>query len=126
MHYSTFKSEMQVHIFLKMLDKHRIMVYNTCIDNAYFEIYEFRYTHYLYIKTVYDEEGNDMRAQFITAAEVEKALGVSRSKAYQIIRTLNRELKAMGYITIAGKCPIQYFQRKFYGIQMGPDTAANG
>lgn len=67
-----------------------------------------------------------MRAQFITAAEVEKALGVSRSKAYQIIRTLNRELKAMGYITIAGKCPIQYFQRKFYGIQMGPENAANG
>lgn len=47
-----------------------------------------------------------MRTQFITAAEVEKALGVSRSKAYQIIRTLNKELKAMGYITIAGKCPI--------------------
>lgn len=48
-----------------------------------------------------------MRTQFITAAEVEKALGVSRSKAYQIIRTLNKELKAMGYITIAGKCPIR-------------------
>ena len=67
-----------------------------------------------------------MRAQFITAAEVEKALGVSRSKAYQIIRALNKELNAMGYITIAGKCPIQYFQQKFYGIQMGPDNAANG
>lgn len=25
------------------------MTYNICIDNAYFEIYEFRYTHYLYI-----------------------------------------------------------------------------
>lgn len=67
-----------------------------------------------------------MRTQFITAAEVEKALGVSRSKAYQIIRTLNKELKAMGYITIAGKCPIQYFQRKFYGMQMGSENAANG
>ena len=67
-----------------------------------------------------------MRAQFITAEEVEQALGVSRSKAYQIIRALNKELKAMGYITIAGKCPIQYFQQKFYGIQMGPDNAVNG
>ena len=67
-----------------------------------------------------------MRAQFITAAEVEKALGISRSKAYQIIRSLNKELKAMGYITIAGKCPIQYFQQKFYGIQMGTDNAVNG
>ena len=51
---------------------------------------------------------------------------VSRSKAYQIIRALNKELKAMGYITIAGKCPIQYFQQKFYGLQMGPDNAVNG
>ena len=67
-----------------------------------------------------------MRAQFITAVEVEQALGVSRSKAYQIIRALNKELKAMGYITIAGKCPIEYFQQKFYGIQMGPDNAVNG
>ena len=53
-----------------------------------------------------------MRAQFITAEEVEKALSISRSKAYQIIRSLNKELKEMGYITISGKCPIQYFQQK--------------
>ena len=66
-----------------------------------------------------------MRAQFITAAEVQKALGISRSKAYQIIRTLNKELKAMGYITIAGKCPIQYFQQKFYGMKMGLDKTVN-
>ena len=66
-----------------------------------------------------------MRAQFITAAEVQKALGISRSKAYQIIRTLNKELKAMGYITIAGKCPIQYFQQKFYGMKMGSDKTVN-
>ena len=67
-----------------------------------------------------------MRAQFITAEEVEKALGISRSKAYQIIRSLNKELKEMGYITISGKCPIQYFQQKFYGIQMGAENVAKG
>ena len=67
-----------------------------------------------------------MWAQFITAEEVEQALSVSRSKAYQIIRALNKELKAMGYITNAGKCPIQYFQQKFYGIQIGSDSAVNG
>lgn len=60
-----------------------------------------------------------MRAQFITANEVAEVMGISRTKAYQIVRSLNRELKEMGYITIAGKCPIQYFKQKFYGLQIG-------
>lgn len=42
-----------------------------------------------------------MRAQFITAEEVQQILSVSRSKSYQIIRDLNKELKSMGYHTIA-------------------------
>ena len=58
-----------------------------------------------------------MRAQFITAGEVAETLGVSRSKAYQIVRGMNRELKAQGYLTIAGKCPTEYFKQKFYGFQ---------
>lgn len=59
-----------------------------------------------------------MRAQFITADEVKDILGVSRSKAYQIVQAMNRELKSEGYITIAGKCPIQFFEQKFYGLQV--------
>ena len=64
-----------------------------------------------------------MRAQFVTAEEVQQVLGVSRSKAYQIIQAMNRELKGAGYITIAGKCPIQYFKQKFYGLKIegGPE-----
>ena len=31
---------------------------------------------------------------------------------------LNKELKAQGYLTVAGKCPIQYFKQKFYGFQI--------
>lgn len=62
-----------------------------------------------------------MRAQFITAGEVAEIMGVSRTKAYQIVRDMNKELKSMGYITIAGKCPIQYFQQKFYGLKVGGD-----
>lgn len=38
-----------------------------------------------------------MRAQFITATEVAEIMGISRSKAYQIVREMNRELKAQGY-----------------------------
>jgi sugar-specific transcriptional regulator TrmB len=63
-----------------------------------------------------------MRAQFITANEVAEVMGISRSKAYQIVRNLNKELKEMGYITVAGKCPIQFFKQKFYGLQIGGDA----
>ena len=59
-----------------------------------------------------------MKAQFITAEEVQQVLGVSRSKAYQIVQSLNRELKSKGYITVSGKCPLRYFNEKFYGLQM--------
>ncbi len=44
-----------------------------------------------------------MRSQFITASEVAEMLGISRSKSYQIVRDINKELKKKGYITIAGK-----------------------
>lgn len=59
-----------------------------------------------------------MKAQFITAEEVQQVVGVSRSKAYQIVQSLNRELKGKGYITVSGKCPLRYFNEKFYGLQM--------
>ena len=59
-----------------------------------------------------------MRAQFITASEVAEIMGISRSKAYQIVREMNRELKAQGYLTVAGKCPAQYLKQMFYGFQI--------
>ena len=58
-----------------------------------------------------------MKAQFITAEEVQQIIDVSRSKAYQIVQSLNRELKSKGYITVSGKCPLRYFNEKFYGLQ---------
>lgn len=60
-----------------------------------------------------------MKVQFITANEVAEIMGVSRTKAYQIVRDMNKELREQGYITIAGKCPIQYFKQKFYGLEVG-------
>ena len=59
-----------------------------------------------------------MKAQYITATEVAEIMGISRGKSYQIVRQLNKELKAQGYLTVAGKCPIQYFKQKFYGFQI--------
>ena len=52
---------------------------------------------------------------YIDVKEVMQTLGVSRGKAYKIIQQLNEELKAQGYIIIAGKCSRKYFNEKFYG-----------
>ncbi len=59
-----------------------------------------------------------MKAQFITAEQVASILETSRSKAYQIVRDMNKELKAQGYLIISGKCPVQYFKQKFYGFEL--------
>ena len=52
---------------------------------------------------------------YVDAKEVMRTLGVSRGKAYKLIGQLNEELKAQGYVIIAGKCSRKYFNEKFYG-----------
>lgn len=47
--------------------------------------------------------------------DVVKELGVSKSKAYQILRQLNKSLEEEGYTAIAGKIPRPYWETKFYG-----------
>lgn len=56
-----------------------------------------------------------MKTQFVTADELVQSLGISKGKAYQIIRQLNDELSKQGYIKIAGKCPRKYFEKRYYG-----------
>jgi len=53
---------------------------------------------------------------FITAKEVAELLGISKSKAYAIIRGLNAELSAKGFITVAGRVSRKFFEEKFYGV----------
>lgn len=50
---------------------------------------------------------------FIKADEVRRLLDISRSKAYQIIRELNAELKSQGYMVLNGKVNRSYFMKKF-------------
>ena len=54
---------------------------------------------------------------YVDVRETMQTLGVSRGKAYKIIQQLNEELKAQGYIIIAGKCSRKYFNEKFYGSE---------
>ena len=46
--------------------------------------------------------------------EVAEVLEVSTSFAYKVIRQLNNELKAKGYITIAGRINREYFYERVY------------
>lgn len=56
------------------------------------------------------------KARMINADDVAEMLDVSKSKAYHIIRALNDELKAKGYLVIAGRVSRDYFAEKFYGF----------
>ena len=49
---------------------------------------------------------------FITVAEVAEMMGISKSYAYKIVHKLNENLKAMGYLTIAGRVNRSYFLEK--------------
>lgn len=60
--------------------------------------------------------------QYLTAKEVAEVIGASQGKAYSIIRELNAELKAEGYITIAGKIPVAFFRKKYYGFEGEEET----
>ena len=55
-----------------------------------------------------------MENQFMRADEVARELEVSRSYAYRLIQQLNAELRAKGYITIAGRVNRQYFRERLY------------
>lgn len=46
--------------------------------------------------------------------EVAEVLEVSTSFAYKVIRQLNDELKAKGYITISGRINREYFYERVY------------
>lgn len=49
---------------------------------------------------------------FISAQEVADMLGISKSKAYRIVRELNEELEAKGFITVAGRVSRKFFEEK--------------
>lgn len=57
----------------------------------------------------------EVKKQWIDAREVAEICGCSESKAYKIIRKLNDELEAGGYITICGKVSRAFFNSKYWG-----------
>lgn len=53
---------------------------------------------------------------YFTAQEVQEMLGVSRAKAYKIVKELNDELASKGFIVTAGKVPKKFLSEKYYGM----------
>ena len=56
-----------------------------------------------------------MKNRFIRADDVARELDVSKPYAYKLIRQLNEELKAKGFVTIAGRVNRQYFMKGSMG-----------
>ncbi|MFL2134181.1 transcriptional regulator [Desemzia sp. FAM 24101] len=52
--------------------------------------------------------------RFYVADDVAGILGISKSKAYKVIKELNEELSNNGKIVIAGKISKRYFEEKVY------------
>lgn len=53
-----------------------------------------------------------MSQDIVRVKEVSERLECSERKAYEIIRELNKELEAKGYIVIAGRVPRSYFEKR--------------
>lgn len=53
--------------------------------------------------------------RYLTAADVAEYMGISVPMAYKIIRRLNNELSAGGYLVVAGRVNRTYFEQKIYG-----------
>lgn len=52
---------------------------------------------------------------YYSAEDIAKMLGVSMGKSYKILREMNKDLASKGFLTIAGKIPVEYFKEKWYG-----------
>ncbi|MDO4764713.1 MAG: transcriptional regulator [Eubacteriales bacterium] len=54
----------------------------------------------------------DDNKKFYAVTDIMQVLNIKEAKAYQIIRTLNKELKAKGKITVQGRVSRKYFEER--------------
>ena len=57
----------------------------------------------------------EIEKSYYDVYDVIKLLGVSKSKAYAVMREMNDYLEEQGYLVISGKVPARYFNEKWYG-----------
>ena len=63
---------------------------------------------------------------FIFADEIAEQLKVSRAFAYKVIKNLNDELQAKGFLTISGRVSRQFYEEHVYGISKMLEGEQNG
>lgn len=56
-------------------------------------------------------------SMYMTAKEVGEAFGYKEGYGYKIIRMLNKELEANGYLVVKGRINRKFFEEHFYGAQ---------
>lgn len=61
-----------------------------------------------------------VQEMFYDVEDVRVMLGYSKSKAYQVIADLNRELAASGICTRNGMIPKKYFERRYGLAELDP------
>lgn len=54
----------------------------------------------------------------MSADEVAQELNCSKSHAYKLVKAMNKELAAQGYITMAGRIPKAFWAKKMYGYEI--------
>ena len=55
--------------------------------------------------------------RFLNVKEVSETLEISISMAYKIMHSINIELQARGYITVAGRVSKDFFEEKVYSAR---------
>ena len=60
-----------------------------------------------------------MTKKFMNAADVAVYMDIAIPTAYKVIRTINKELKKKGYVTVAGKVNREVFEMKVNGGMYG-------
>ncbi len=61
-------------------------------------------------------ENEEIKAKslFMNVYEVMEILDVSKNKAYDVMRKLNRKLEKEGYVIVSGKVSRKYFEESVY------------
>ena len=54
----------------------------------------------------------------MSADDVAKELDCSKSYAYKLVKSMNKELASQGYITMAGRIQKAYFAKKIFGYEL--------
>lgn len=55
------------------------------------------------------------KKNYLNAKDVAEYMDISIPMAYKIIRRLNDELVAQGYLTVSGRVSRSFFEKKVYG-----------